>query len=171
VCTWCKNGCNELKTPVLQVSFVIYFLIPLRIQRRLKGILSHVNGNRRKPAQGVFERQPWKQDIMKFHWDQILKPDAENEFKVRTPSLAPATFLTCPWKRGLKIITTGYYIRQSFCLNTMLLPIPPRQTNFITKNPLLFHNKEATIECYGHTSNERVSEYSIIMLFWNRPKL
>lgn len=37
-----------------------------------------------------------KQNIMKFHWDQILKPDAEKEFKVGTRSLAPAAFFTCP---------------------------------------------------------------------------
>lgn len=84
VCAQCKNGCNNFKTPVLHVLFIIYFLIPVRIQRRLKDILSHVNGNRRKPAQGAFERQPQKQDIMKFHWDRNLKPDAENKFKVRT---------------------------------------------------------------------------------------
>lgn len=70
---------SKLKTPVLQVSFVIYFFIPIRI----KGTFSHVSGNRGKPAQGVFERQPWKQDNMNFHWDQIPKPDAENEFRLR----------------------------------------------------------------------------------------
>lgn len=76
----------------------MYFLSGIATQdsKTFKGILSHANGNRGKPAQGVFERQPWKQDIMKFHWDEILKPDAENYFKVRTQSLAPAAFLSCP---------------------------------------------------------------------------
>lgn len=87
---------SKLKAPVLHISFIIYFFIPIRIQRRLKGTLSHVSGNRRKQAQGVFERQPWKQDNMNFHWDQIPKPNAKKELRVQTQSLAPATFLTCP---------------------------------------------------------------------------
>lgn len=74
---------SNLKTPVLKVSFIIYFPIPIGIQRRLKDTFSHVSGNRRKPAQGVFERRPWKQDSMNFHWDQIPKPNAEKEFKLR----------------------------------------------------------------------------------------
>lgn len=96
VCIWCKNGYNELKSPVLEILSIIYLLIQLKSQRRLKGVLSPVNGSRGKPSQTVFESLPWKQDIMKFHWDQILKPDAENEFKVGTRSLTPAAFLTCP---------------------------------------------------------------------------
>lgn len=83
-------------SPVLEILSIIYLLIQLKIQRRLKGIRTSVNGSRGKPSQTVFESQPWKQNIMKFHWDQILKPDAENEFKVGTRSLAPAAFLTCP---------------------------------------------------------------------------
>lgn len=96
MCTWCKNGCDKT---VLQVLFRIYLLSGIATQdskKTSKGILSHVNGNRGKLAQGVFERRPRKQVITKFHLDQILKPDAENYFKVRTQSLAPAAFLTCP---------------------------------------------------------------------------
>lgn len=77
---------SKLKTPILQVSLIIHFFIQIRIQRRVKSTFSHVSGNRRKPAQGVFERQPWKQDNMNFHWDQIPKPNAEKEFRVQTQS-------------------------------------------------------------------------------------
>lgn len=37
---------SKLKTPVLQVSFIIYFLIPIRIQKRLKDTFSYVGGNK-----------------------------------------------------------------------------------------------------------------------------
>lgn len=37
-----KMAHSKLKTPVLQVSFIISFLIPIRIQRRLKDTFSHV---------------------------------------------------------------------------------------------------------------------------------
>lgn len=63
---------------------------------------------------------------------------------------------------------------KEFRVQTSKTPTP-KQTNFITKSTLLFHDKETIKECCSHTCREGVNKYRNIaqpnQIFGGLPKL